>query len=569
MNFAALAVLPLGALLVTLSLWEAQQRAGNAERDLGKIGELELLRRTSRLPSRSSQRRRMLLRSAAGAFALLALARPQLGEQPGALVRTGRDVLVALDLSRSMKATDVGETRLGLAKRLALGLTAAGSGDRVGLIIFGGAAFLRLPLTTDRATLQLFLDAASPADLDDPATNLASALRTAAVTFEHDANTQGHRAVLLLSDGERTVGPLDEVVTRFRKANIPVFAVGIGTLGGARVPSDSGAAEGPWHLDDIGRPVVSHLVETDLQRIGQSTGGGYARFDREDEMRSLRSALAALPARALTVRPKVERAERYQWPLGLAIALLVLDLVIGAAPTITRKTRVAAAAIVLITLAMPGCGRSDRARAEALYDDGRYQEASDAFSALAQRDPEPALSYNAGNAQYRIRRYEDAEKTYRRALDRLPAWRQRVYFNLGNAYVRAAEETEDKSGPLRHAVEAYQEALRLDPGDQDAKWNLELALRRLGDEEESGGSRGRGGRAEYGRGQMREDGYEGRREAAVGAMAGGGSGDTEGESAEELDEPSARRLLEAVERQQLSSHQGRPSTKGAGGEKDW
>ena len=150
-----------------------------------------------------------------------------------------------------------------------------------------------------------------------------------------------------------------------------------------------------------------------------------------------------------------------------------------------------------------------------------------------------------------------------------PRLQQRSWYNLGNAYVRAAEEAADKEATLGQAIGAFEEALRLNPSDSAAKWNLELALKRRGDDRESGGSPGRGRSADYGRGSQGSPGYEGNPEAAVGAMAGGGFGSGEGESAEELSETQARQLLETVEREELSSHQGKAGMGAGGGEKDW
>ncbi len=141
-------------------------------------------------------------------------------------------------------------------------------------------------------------------------------------------------------------------------------------------------------------------------------------------------------------------------------------------------------------------------------------------------------------------------------------------FNLGNSLVRAAEEAPERGQLLLDAVAAYEEALRLDPSDRDAKWNLELALKRLDEDRMSGGSPGRG-RADYGRGNMNVPGYEGNPEAASGAMAGGGYGAGQGESVEELDADQARQLLDAVQREQLASHQGRPSLGGGSRGRDW
>ena len=149
------------------------------------------------------------------------------------------------------------------------------------------------------------------------------------------------------------------------------------------------------------------------------------------------------------------------------------------------------------------------------------------------------------------------------------AIRQESVFNLGNALVRAAEDAPERRQLLLDAVEAYEEALRLDPGDQDAKWNLELALQRLEEDRMAGGSSGRGRAADYGRGNMNVPGYEGNPDAATGAMAGGGYGAGQGESADSLDPEEARQLLDAIQREQLASHEARPSPRGSTGGRDW
>jgi tetratricopeptide (TPR) repeat protein len=218
------------------------------------------------------------------------------------------------------------------------------------------------------------------------------------------------------------------------------------------------------------------------------------------------------------------------------------------------------------------CGCSPAMResrhGEREYEAGRFRESYSAFQRAIAASGDPALQFPTGNVLYRLRRYEEAARSFRQAAA-VPRLRQRSYYNLGNAYVRAAEEAAEPDPLLLQAIAAYEEALRLNPADSAAKWNLELAIHRRGEDRESGGSPGRGRSADYGRGNMNDPGYEGNPEAAVGAMAGGGYGSAEGESAEELSESQARELLDAVEREQLRSHQGRPSLGGGSGEKDW
>ncbi len=226
--------------------------------------------------------------------------------------------------------------------------------------------------------------------------------------------------------------------------------------------------------------------------------------------------------------------------------------------------------LAVLTLLLVGCSPAAREirRGQQLYDAGRYRESNQAFQRALAASGDPALQYAVGITLYRMHRYEEAARSFREATG-VPRLKQRSWYNLGSAYVRAAEEAADKEIPLGQAIAAFEEALRLDPADSSAKWNLELALQRRGEDRESGGSPGRGRSADYGRGNQNTPGYEGNPEAAVGAMAGGGFGSGDGESAEELSETQARQLLEAVEREELSSHQGKAAMGGGGGEKDW
>jgi tetratricopeptide (TPR) repeat protein len=219
---------------------------------------------------------------------------------------------------------------------------------------------------------------------------------------------------------------------------------------------------------------------------------------------------------------------------------------------------------------LAGCSvvTRDLRRGQQLYDAGQYREAYQSFQRALSASGDPALQYPVGNALYRMHRYEEAARSFRESAG-VPRLRRQSYYNLGNAYVRAAEEATDKVAVLDQAITAYEEALQLEPADSAAKWNLELALRRRGEDRESGGSPGRGRSGDYGRGNMSSPGYEGNPEAAVGAMAGGGYGAGEGESAEELSETQARQLLETTEREQLSSHQGNPAMRGESEGQDW
>lgn len=560
--FAYPVVLMLLLVVVPVGVWMVVREVRGRRGAVEAFGEPALLERSSALPGRMTGVRRGL-QLVAVVLGVLALARPQWGERPAALARTGRDVLVLLDLSRSMNVTDVAPSRLAAARRAAAEIVAVSPGDRVGLVVFGGSAFLQLPLTTDHAALRLFLDAASSDDLGDPATDLSAALAAAVEIFDHDGE-RGYQAVLLLSDGESVEGDLAPALDDLRRAAIPVFTVGVGTPAGGPVPADTAESDEPYHRDYIGRIVTSRLEEAELRRIADATGGAFARWGDRESLEHLTAELGRLAVRPLAQRKGTERTDRFQWPLGLAVVALVMESV-----TRRRGRRGYSALVAVAAVTAVGCSTAAR-QGERAYAAARWADAFEAFDRAHEAEPAPALAYNAGAALYRMERYADAVQRFRQAAAAPdPALRQRSFYNLGNAYVRLAESDPADPEPLFDAIAAYEQALRLAPADADAKWNLELALRRLGDDRVSGGSSGRPGRADFGRGDMNVPGYEGNPDAAVGAMAGGGFGSTEGESVEELSEPEARRLLDAVQREQLESHEGRPASRGVQGEKDW
>ena len=231
-----------------------------------------------------------------------------------------------------------------------------------------------------------------------------------------------------------------------------------------------------------------------------------------------------------------------------------------------------AAFLALATMASCVPETSGVEHAARLYQNGKYAESYQVLLVAArERGTRPEIAYDLGVTLYRLRRYEQAAAQFRQALAGTPDLRQSSYYNLGNALVRAAEDTSDKRGPLREAIQAYQQALLLSPSDSAAKWNLEVTLRRLNAQEEAGGGGGPRQRGNWGRGNMTKAGYAGAPEVASGATAGGGYGAGEGESVREMSPSDARELVEGARRDELKTHAGRnaPHRSGSEGHEDW
>ncbi len=399
--------------------------------------------------------------------------------------------------------------------------------------------------------------------------------------FEHEGEP-GARVALLISDGESGDGDVGPTLPRLLREGVPLFAIGVGSVQGGPVPADSTEAPERYHRDHIGRIVNSRLEESDLRRAATQTGGAYARWDDAAALRALGETLARVDVRTMGVRNARKPADRFQWPLAAAVVLLLVEI---AVPIMAGRTggsaggrRVAdveagvAAALFLLTTVLGSCSPAawDARQAERRYDTGDWAGAYQEFEKALGSSPDPAFAFGAGNALYRQKHYPEAVVRWRGTLGEA-RFRQRSSYNLGNAAVRLAEDATDavKDSLLDDAVSAYEDALRLDPHDRDAKWNLEIALRRRG-ERPGGSSAGRSRHGDYGQGNQNVPGFQGNPEAAVGAMAGGGFGSGgDGESVKELDPTQARQLLDAVQREQLASHLGRRASRPSGDGKDW
>lgn len=565
-----------GMLILLLALpfaatWLIRHAQAARATALHSLGDPAVLARTGMRMDPRARRIHALLRAIALAAGLLALARPQGGANDTRTGRSGRDLLVALDLSRSMLVQDADGTRLDRAKALVKDLADQLPGDRVGLVIFGGAAFLQLPLTSDHAVFDRFLDAASPTAIDDPSTDLSAALNVGRTVFEHEGG-DGHRAIVLLTDGERSEGNLDRPLEQLAEAHIPVFALGIGTPAGGFVPADPrapGDSASRWHLDNIGRPAESRLDEKTLRRITETSGGAYARWDDRTARKEQVTLIRRIAERPLGTQRVPQHVEWFQWPLGIAVLFLALEAFFA----MGLPLRAAPALVAALLLVVVGCGGESGPfrRAVRLYHKSRYPESFALYQGPLARSKNPLVQLGAGNAGYRVSRFEDAAVRYQAVAGGATGSEVRTValFNLGNAWFRAGQASKERAADFYdRAIAAYEEVLLASPADDNARWNLELALKKR-DEVESSGSPGRGGRALSGQSSGTQEGLNGERQQAVGAMAGGGSGDAAGESAEELSEDEARKLLESVERQQLTEHEGR-RPRGSGGDgRDW
>lgn len=329
-----LLAVPLAAWL----FWHALRQRRRAQDELAHDVLIDRL-----TPTASPKRRRYKAVLVLGAvlFFSVALIGPRYGTKLRQVERRGVDLLIALDVSKSMHAEDVAPSRLRRAKREIKELLPRLEGDRVGLIVFAGDAFLQCPLTTDYAAVRLFLDVAGPELIGTPGTEFRSAWRAADEAFEANAlgsEELGPRAeaLLLVSDGEDHAGGLESILRQAREAEVALFAAGVGTSEGGPIPlySDEGRRTG-YKRDRQGQIVRSRLEEDALQMLASD---GYFRIGRtESTLDNLPAALRQMEQASFGGDEFEEYNEQFQWPLALALLLLSVE------PLIRSRRRMATA----------------------------------------------------------------------------------------------------------------------------------------------------------------------------------------------------------------------------------
>lgn len=477
---AALALVPVALAGV---VWSLRRR----RRALDRFAEQDVRHRTQQLPAGRPWVRGLLLVTGLAGL-ILAAAGPQWGTAPAEAVPAGQEVVFAVDVSRSMLARDVAPDRLARARLVVRQLLARLPSAEAGLVVFAGEASLAVPLTRDTGAVELYLSSAAPDWISDPSTDLGRAIQVALGAFGPE-RAPG-RAIVLLSDGEDHGELLEPALEAAAERGIQVEAVGVGTTAGSRIPLPGGE----W-VTDGGEPVVTRLEPEALEQAAGATGGVFATADNEGSLARLAGRLSRLDTGGEAGPAEERRADRYRWPLAVAILALAAEALLA-----IRGRRLAPeAAAVLAALLLLGMGRAQDA-AE-LYEDGRYEDALRVWS-QADRAPgaEPEDAYNRASAAYRLGRHKEAAASYavaaRTAETRARA--EAAWYNAGNGRFRMAEEVERASPDrsLRYwdsTVAAYREALLREPADRDAKHNLELALRRRDEAAGGGGGGGAGG----------------------------------------------------------------------------
>jgi Ca-activated chloride channel family protein len=418
-------------------------------------------------------------------------------------------MVLALDASLSMMATDERPNRLERMKTEVRRLLDLSQGDRVGLIAFAGRSYILTPMTVDGGALALFLDNLDPSVVGQAGSSLAHAISqgTDLLTL---SNSGADKALVVMSDGE-AFEDVNDVITAAKHAGdqgISLVTVGFGTTQGSTIPIKNPDGSTTVKRDENGQVVVTRYTPDFLKAAADAAHGTFIDASRTDKAALVKSALANLRTKAHAVVTGESQTPRYQLFLFPAVLLLLLDTLLSERrgrrqrrPAAAETSVSAATAAVMVLMLLPtltSCTgflpvSSPSEKAARAYHAKSYQEAASLYrSAIDGGDKRPETLYDYGTSLLASDSLDAAEE----ALDRLsdatnPEVRYRALFNLGLAYLKEGLAAPKGTGneSLDAALAAYRKVLLMRSGDLDAKWNYELALRK----KEKGGGGGGGG----------------------------------------------------------------------------
>jgi Ca-activated chloride channel homolog len=441
------------------------------------------------------------------AFCLLVLAAcgPRWGEEEQPQRETGRNLIIAIDTSRSMLADDLAPNRLTRSKLAAQDLLSLLPGDRVGLIVFAGNAYLQAPLTTDHAAVAESIQAIDTFSVPRGGSELARALRLTIETF--DKSPARNHGLVVFSDGGEPDPELTEWTRQAAEKNIIILSIGVGTKAGSLIPDPDPNKAGDWIRDSAGTPVKSGLDENVLRELARATRGRYLALNAQSiDANIVNQVLAALEQQEGESQSSSKPIERFYWPLSLAIVSLIMAWLLRptSKPRFNATSNTATAAILLLfslTTSAPAASLSSllpnwsnsasrtASEAQRAFENEDFEQAAKLYDLGLKSRPTsqqtPALALGLGSASHRLEQFDTAVGAFSQALQSTdPKIQKSAHQGLGHSLYDQGDRALAKQP--RFTIKAWTDsvrhlnaAIKLNPDNQALIDNRDFVQKRL------------------------------------------------------------------------------------------
>ncbi|MBR1933555.1 MAG: VWA domain-containing protein [Prevotella sp.] len=457
----------------------------NQKKRLRKFGEPQLLRELMPDVSRWRPGVKFVILEVAAALLIVMLARPQYGVRISHEKRTGIETIIAMDISNSMLAEDVEPSRLSRAKMMVENLVDNFTNDKIGLIVFAGDAFVQLPITSDYVSAKMFLSSISPSMMQAQGTDIAAAIDMATHSFTQQEKIG--KAIIIITDGEDHEGGALQAAQDAREKGMRVYVLGVGSPNGAPIPV---SGTGDYMRDNTGQTVMSALNEQMCREVAQAGGGAYIHVDNNSNaQRQLDEELDKLEKNETDSTIYSDFDEQFHGVGLLALLLLIIEVCIldRRNPLLRNislfgKKKPAVAALLLL-LSLGAQAQTDRQHireGNRHFQRGDFEKAEVAYSkALEKNDKNPQAHYNLGLSLMAQKKDSAAVDQFAKAslLEPNPLRKARSFHNVGVVCQQHKMYAE--------AIEAYKQALRLTPGDDETRYNLVLCQHQLKNQQQN------------------------------------------------------------------------------------
>ncbi|MBK1853512.1 VWA domain-containing protein [Verrucomicrobiaceae bacterium 5K15] len=445
-------------------------------------------------------------------FLITALARPYHGETTTTEQISTRNILIAIDTSRSMLVKDGSPDRMATAKAMAIEVINAFPNDRIGVIAFSGAPVLMAPLTIDHAAVHETISQLDTNVIPSGGSDISAAVDTAVKAFKKTG--QKSNALILISDGEDHSQKIDLAAEKIRSSKTVVCAIGVGTTAGGVVPSAE-YRDGKYR-DSQGQTVFSQMTPEALQTLARAGRGEFTPAS-SGSTKAIAAALDSLQREEQAGRETTVPKELFQWFLIPAILLLALSIVVrseflSGGKRQTKKSTPqpppikSATALLLFALCLPLPAANVIEQAEDFYNRKDYRQALKLFSkALPNTSGEDrrAIQFSIGSSAYKLKDWQTANDYLSSALlTENPKLQEQVHYNLGNALFMTGwsqfkpvenpeqDATDDKESyhvedldaaitAVEDSIDHFQATLALNLNHANAATNLEAAQKLL------------------------------------------------------------------------------------------
>lgn len=451
----------------------------NRKKRLKKIADSQLIEQL--MPMVSLKRRWIKFSLMLGIIVVLAViaARPQMGTKVSNEKRNGIECIIALDISNSMLAEDVAPSRLSKSKMLIEGLVDKFNNDKIGLVVFAGDAFIQLPITSDYVSAKMFLHDIDPSLIQTQGTDIAKAISIAANSFTQQDKIG--KAIIVITDGEDHEGGAMEAAKEAREKGMNVFILGIGNANGSPIPS----GDGGYMKDNSGNTVMTALNEQMCKEIAAAGKGKYIHVDNTSSAQSeLNDELTKLQQGEMKSVVYSEYNEQFQAFGILCILLIIIEICINEAQnpyfsrfSLFKRKRIASAITLFFLCTVSVFAQNDRSHirmGNVEYRRGKVVESEIEYrKALAKNQNNAQAVYNMGCALMQQQKDSAAVVEFNKAV-KMETSKKRKFMSYHNMGVIA-----QRHQLYQDAIDAYKNALRLNPSDNETRYNLALCRKLL------------------------------------------------------------------------------------------